>query len=67
MLGKVKWFNDLKGYGFLNTDDLKDDVFIHYSNIICDGYKTLNEGDNVEFILNHSVEKGFYATHILKK
>src|SRR5271154_5612674 len=46
--GTVKWFNNAKGYGFLGRDDGAD-VFVHYSSIQLDGYKTLKEGDEVEF------------------
>jgi CspA family cold shock protein len=46
--GKVKWFNNAKGYGFIGRDD-GPDVFVHYSAIQLDGYKTLKEGDDVEF------------------
>jgi CspA family cold shock protein len=46
--GVVKWFNEKKGYGFLSQDD-GDDVFVHYSSIQGDGFKTLKEGDPVEF------------------
>jgi CspA family cold shock protein len=46
--GKVKWFNNAKGYGFIGRDD-GPDVFVHYSAIQLDGYKTLKEGDEVEF------------------
>jgi cold shock protein len=46
--GKVKWFNNAKGYGFIGRDD-GPDVFVHYSAIQVDGYKTLKEGDEVEF------------------
>jgi cold shock protein len=46
--GTVKWFNNAKGYGFLGRDDGAD-VFVHYSSIQLDGYKTLKEGDIVEF------------------
>ncbi len=46
--GVVKWFNNSKGYGFL-TDEKGADVFVHFSAIQSDGYKTLNEGDSVEF------------------
>ena len=53
MNGKVKWFNAAKGYGFITADDGKD-VFVHFSAIKGEGYKSLNEGDNVTF----EVEKG---------
>ena len=46
--GKVKWFNNAKGYGFLGRED-GPDVFVHYSSIQLDGYKTLKEGDTVAF------------------
>jgi CspA family cold shock protein len=46
--GVVKWFNEKKGYGFLSQED-GDDVFVHYSSIQGDGFKTLKEGDAVEF------------------
>ena len=46
--GTVKWFNNAKGYGFLGRED-GPDVFVHYSSIKLDGYKTLKEGDEVEF------------------
>jgi cold shock protein len=46
--GKVKWFNNAKGYGFIGRED-GPDVFVHYSAIQLDGYKSLKEGDDVEF------------------
>ena len=51
--GKVKWFNDAKGYGFITPENGKD-VFVHHSAIQGDGYKTLDEGQEVEF----EIEKG---------
>ena len=50
MRGKVKWFNNDKGYGFIEYNDLED-IFVHYSAIKKDGYKTLKEGDVVDFKL----------------
>lgn len=51
VLGKVKWFNSAKGFGFLNGPDETRDIFVHYSSIEMEGYKTLKEGDEVEFEL----------------
>jgi CspA family cold shock protein len=51
--GTVKWFNDQKGYGFIKQED-GPDIFVHYSGIIGDGFKTLKEGDQVTF----DVEQG---------
>jgi len=52
--GTVKWFNDAKGYGFITPSDGSKDVFVHFSAITGDGFKTLAEGANVEF----EVEQG---------
>ncbi len=62
--GKVKWFNNQKGYGFITSEDGKD-VFVHYSAITGDGYKTLNEGQEVEFEITNG-PKGEQATNVKK-
>ena len=48
-IGVVKWFNNAKGFGFISNDNGGDDVFVHFSAIVADGYKTLNEGQKVTF------------------
>jgi CspA family cold shock protein len=65
MTGKVKWFNAEKGYGFISTEDGKD-VFVHYSQIQLEGYKSLDEGQAVEFEINDG-PKGPQATNVVKK
>ena len=62
--GKVKWFNPRKGYGFVATADGRD-VFVHYSDITGDGYKTLVEGDSVSFDIVEG-EKGLRAENVVK-
>jgi len=47
--GTVKWFNSEKGYGFITPDDGGDDLFVHYSNIDSEGFRTLEEGQKVEY------------------
>ena len=47
--GNIKWFNPEKGYGFISPDEGGDDVFVHFSSILVDGYKTLNEQQKVSF------------------
>ena len=60
--GTVKWFNNEKGYGFIACGDLED-IFVHYSSILKDGYKTLNEGDIVDFKLIETA-KGLQANEV---
>ncbi|NIR53031.1 cold-shock protein [candidate division KSB1 bacterium] len=62
--GTVKWFNDSKGYGFITTDE-GTDVFVHFNAIVGDGYKSLDEGDKVQFEVEES-PKGLQATNVSK-
>ena len=62
--GKVKWFSNQKGYGFI-TPESGNDVFVHHSAIQGDGYKTLNEGQEVEFEITEG-PKGQQATNVVK-
>ncbi|WAJ69285.1 cold shock domain-containing protein CspD [Catenovulum adriaticum] len=62
-IGKVKWFNNAKGFGFIVPDGKEEDVFAHYSTITMDGYRTLKAGQEVEFELEEG-PKGLHATNI---
>ncbi len=62
--GKVKWFNDTKGFGFIETDD-GNDVFVHHTDIQGDGFKTLQEGESVSFDLADG-EKGPRAANVTR-
>lgn len=62
MKSRVKWFNDAKGYGFIENNELED-VFVHYSQIKKDGYKSLTTGDVVQFDLI-TTDKGYQAQNV---
>lgn len=62
--GTVKWFNNSKGYGFIAPADGSDDVFVHFSAIKSDGYKSLAEGQGVEFETEQG-PKGLQATNVV--
>jgi len=61
--GTVKWFNGSKGYGFISRED-GDDVFVHYSAIQTEGFRNLEEGQRVEFNIEHG-PKGLQATQVV--
>jgi len=63
--GIVKWFNDRKGYGFISQEE-GNDVFVHFSSIQSTGYKTLSEGDRVEFEIEES-DRGPEAKNVVKQ
>lgn len=62
IVGTVKWFNARKGYGFIGRED-GDDVFVHFSAIQMEGYRRLNEGQNVEFLIEEG-PKGIQASEV---
>ena len=64
MRGTVKWFNDSKGYGFIQQPE-GDDVFVHFSAIAVEGFRTLAEGEEVEFEISES-DKGPQATNVIR-
>lgn len=63
--GTVKWFNNAKGFGFITRRENDDDVFVHFRSIQGDGYRTLNEGQDVEFTLIQG-PKGLQAEDVAK-
>ena len=64
-VGTVKWFNDAKGYGFISREDDGKDVFVHYSSITGDGFRTLIQGAMVEYEEAQG-PKGLFAAKVLK-
>lgn len=63
--GVIKWFNNEKGYGFATPDDGSKDVFVHYSAIQAEGYRSLNEGERIEFSVEMG-DKGPKAVEVTK-
>lgn len=62
--GTVKWFNNARGYGFITRGDGSDDIFVHYRSIHAEGFRTLDEGQTVEFELMKG-DKGFQAENVI--
>lgn len=62
--GIVKWFNNAKGFGFIEPAEGGDDIFVHYSAIKAEGYKTLNEGQSVTYEAEQG-PKGFHAVEVI--
>ncbi|MBN2070412.1 MAG: cold shock domain-containing protein [Candidatus Krumholzibacteriota bacterium] len=63
--GKIKWFNENKGYGFIMQESDGKDIFVHYSDIDGDGFRTLSEGESVEYELIEG-PKGYHAKNVKK-
>tara|TARA_B100000029_G_C16920178_1_gene721052 strand:+ start:330 stop:542 length:213 start_codon:yes stop_codon:yes gene_type:complete len=64
--GKVKWFNSSKGYGFIAQSDDEKDIFVHHTNIVMEGYKTLSEDQEVDYEIGES-DRGPVATNVVPK
>ena len=64
--GTVKWFNQEKGYGFISPDEGGDDLFVHYSGIVGEGFRSLDEGDRVSFEVTRG-KKGLQAENVSKR
>ncbi len=64
-VGKVKWFDHKKGYGFISTENADGDIFVHFSSINGDGFKSLTEGDDVQFELAKG-PKGLLAQNVMR-
>jgi CspA family cold shock protein len=63
--GTVKWFNNAKGYGFIQTEEGGEDVFVHHTAIVAEGFRTLNQGEKVNFELIQG-PKGLQARNVLR-
>ena len=63
--GAVKWFNNKKGYGFIRQDSVSEDIFVHFSSIAMKGYKTLREGEIVEYELTRGNDGKLQAENVM--
>ena len=63
--GTVKWFNGAKGFGFITCEGSENDLFVHFSGIVSDGFKSLEEGDNVTFDIQDG-QRGPQAVNVCK-
>jgi len=64
--GSVKWFNNAKGFGFINTGNEDEDIFVHYTQIQGEGFKTLRQGESVKFELKRG-PKGLHAENVVRE
>jgi len=62
--GTVKWFNSTKGFGFITNDETNEELFVHYSGLAMDGFKTLEDGQSVTFDITQG-NRGFQAVNVL--
>lgn len=62
--GTVKWFNNVRGYGFITRQESSEDIFVHYRNIRAEGYRSLAEGQSVDFVLQKG-DKGLQADDVV--
>lgn len=65
IIGRVKWFNTKKGYGFITREDSDEDIFVHFTSIMGDGYRALEKGEDVQFELVEG-PKGLQAQNVSK-
>lgn len=64
MQGKVKWFSAEKGYGFIESEEVQNDIYVHFSDIIMDGFKSLEKNDLVEFDYDEEMKKAINVKKI---
>lgn len=67
MRGNVKWFSSEKGYGFISCDEIENDIYVHFSDIVMKGFKTLDENDTVSFDYDEEMKKAVNVHKIEKE